>query len=899
MNNDRISLINVEDEMRESYLSYAMSVIASRALPDVRDGLKPVQRRILYAMRDMGMTPDKQHRKSAGVIGEVLKNYHPHGDSSVYDALVRMAQDFTLRYPLIDGHGNFGSIDPDPPAAYRYTEARLARPAMDMLVDIDKETVDFVPNFDNQGTEPVVLPARLPQLLINGSSGIAVGMATNIPPHNIGEICDAIVKVIDYSVTDAARAAETIDLAAEEAGADASAGADGSASAVDGLSGPDAALWRELLDIVKGPDFPTGGILMGREAIRTAYLTGRGSVPLRGRAEIIEEDGKTKILITEVPFQVSVNRILEAISDAHEEKRILGISRLDNESNRHGMRIVVQLSRSATPNVVLNQLYKQTPLQSSFAFNMLALVPATRSDGSAYVLAGSTQTQLEPKVLSLLDILRYFIEHRKEVVTRRTRYELGRARTRAHLLLGFLVALDNIDRVITIIRESDTVDTAREHLIAEPFALSDAFRRMARTAIDDNFRLSAEQAAAIVDMRLRTLVGLERQKIEDEHSELVTLIAQLEELLASEKMILEVVKTETLDVRKRFGDARKTPVEALEGELSIEDIIADTDVVITSTVGGYIKRVSVDTFRQQNRGGRGVVGIANLKKEDVVANFFVATTHQHVLFFTNKGRAYRLRAYEIPDSTRQSRGTALVNLLTLPPGESVTAVFPIRDFDGDNYLVMVTRQGVIKKTKLEEFSNVRRNGLNAIGLDDNDELLGVDLSNGSRDIILATHDGMAVHFNETDVRPMGRNARGVRAITLAPGDTVVAMDVVEDDRREVLIVTSQAYGKRTPIDAYRHTSRGGKGVKAFAKEKEIGYVVDQILVRSDDELLLITSGNQVIRIPVDQIRRAGRSTKGVRLQRLAEGDEVIAIANLGQVSKRVADITGEEPVTPA
>jgi DNA gyrase subunit A len=883
VNNDRVSLINVEDEMRESYLSYAMSVIASRALPDVRDGLKPVQRRILYAMRDMGMTPDKQHRKSAGVIGEVLKNYHPHGDSSVYDALVRMAQDFTLRYPLIDGHGNFGSIDPDPPAAYRYTEARLGRPAMDMLVDIDKETVDFVPNFDNQGTEPVVLPARLPQLLINGSSGIAVGMATNIPPHNIGEICDAIVKVIDYS---AAGAAETVDASPEEAGA-------------DGLAGPDAALWRELLDIVKGPDFPTGGILMGREAIRTAYLTGRGSVPLRGRAEIIEEDGKTKILITEVPFQVSVNRILEAISDAHEEKRILGISRLDNESNRHGMRIVVQLSRSATPNVVLNQLYKQTPLQSSFAFNMLALVPAMRSDGSAYVLAGSTQTQLEPKVLSLLDILRYFIEHRKEVVTRRTRYELSRARTRAHLLLGFLVALDNIDRVITIIRESDTVDTAREHLIAEPFALSDAFRRMARTAIDDNFRLSAEQAAAIVDMRLRTLVGLERQKIEDEHSELVTLIAQLEELLASEKMILEVVKTETLDVRKRFGDARKTPVEALEGELSIEDIIADTDVVITSTVGGYIKRVSVDTFRQQNRGGRGVVGIANLKKEDVVANFFVATTHQHVLFFTNKGRAYRLRAYEIPDSTRQSRGTALVNLLTLPPGESVTAVFPITDFDGDNYLVMVTRQGVIKKTKLEEFSNVRRNGLNAIGLDDNDELLGVDLSNGSRDIILATHDGMAVHFTETDVRPMGRNARGVRAITLAPGDTVVAMDVVEDDRREVLIVTSQAYGKRTPIDDYRHTSRGGKGVKAFAKEKEIGYVIDQILVRSDDELLLITSGNQVIRIPVDQIRRAGRSTKGVRLQRLAEGDEVIAIANLGQVSKRVADITGEEPVTPA
>jgi len=885
VNNDRVSLINVEDEMRESYLSYAMSVIASRALPDVRDGLKPVQRRILYAMRENGMTPDKQHRKSAGVIGDVLKYYHPHGDSSVYDALVRMAQDFTLRYPLVDGHGNFGSINPDPPAAYRYTEARLARIAMELLVDIDKETVDFVPNFDNQTTEPVVLPAKLPQLLINGSSGIAVGMATNIPPHNIGEICDAVVKVIDYRAARPERTSTNVPAPTV---------ANDETSATD----PDEELWNIILDTVHGPDFPTGGILMGREAIRTAYRTGRGSVPLRGKAEIIEEDGKMKILITEVPFQISVDRIVKAITEAHEEKRITGITRLDDESNRLGMRIVVQLHRSATPNVVLNQLYNHTPLQSSFAFNMLALVPAKRSDGSPYVLAGSTQTQLEPQVLSLLQILEYFIAHRREVVKRRTQYELARARSRAHLLLGFLVALDNIDRVITIIRESDTVETAREHLIAEPFILSDAFRRMARAAIEDDFRLSAEQAAAIVDMRLRTLVGLERQKIEDEHSELVSLIVHLEELLASEKMILDVVKTETIDVRKRFGDARRTPVEALEGELSIEDIIADTDVVITSTVGGYIKRVSVDTFRQQNRGGRGVVGISNLKKEDVVANFFVTSTHQHVLFFTNKGRAYRLRAYEIPDSTRQARGTALVNLLTLPPGESVTAVFPIRDFEGDNYLVMVTRQGVIKKTKLEEFSNVRRNGLNAIGLDDADELLGVDLSNGTRDIILATHDGMAVHFNEKDVRPMGRNARGVRAITLASSDTVVAMDVVEDDRREVLIVTSQAYGKRTPIDSYRHTSRGGKGVKAFAKEKEIGYVVDQILVRSEDELLLITSGNQVIRIPVGQIRQAGRSTKGVRLQRLDEGDEVIAIANLGQVSKRVADITGEEPVTP-
>jgi DNA gyrase subunit A len=520
---------------------------------------------------------------------------------------------------------------------------------------------------------------------------------------------------------------------------------------------------------------------------------------------------------------------------------------------------------------VLNQLYKQTPLQSSFAFNMLALVPVLNRDGSL----STDGNPLEPQVLSLREMLNHFIAHRKVVVTRRTRYDLRKAEERAHLLEGFRIALDHIDEVIKIVRDSDTVETARHSLSAR-------------------FDLSEIQAAAIVDMRLRTLVGLERQKIEDEYAALLKTIAELQDILASERRLLGVVRTETEDLKKRLGDARKTPVEALEGELSIEDIIEDTEVVITVTVGGYIKRVSVDTFRAQNRGGRGVIGIANLKKEDVVQNFFVATTHQHVLFFTNKGRAFRLRAYEIPDSTRQSRGTALVNLLTLPPGENVTANFPVRNFETDEYLVMVTKKGVIKKTKLDEFANVRRNGLIAIGLDDDDELLGVALSTGDRDIILATHDGMAVHFNEKGVRPMGRPARGVRAMSLAPGDTVVAMDIVVDDqRREVLIVTSQAFGKRTDIDQYRHTSRGGKGVKAFAKEKEIGYVVDQILVSPDDELLMITSGNQVIRIPVSQIRRAGRSTKGVRLQRLAEGDEVIAIANLGQQSKRVSDITGE------
>jgi DNA gyrase subunit A len=860
-NDSRLSAIAVEDEMRESYLSYAMSVIASRALPDVRDGLKPVQRRILYAMREMGLDPSKQHRKCAGVIGEVLKSFHPHGDQSVYDALVRMAQDFTLRYPLVDGHGNFGSIDPDPPAAYRYTEARLARAALDMLADIDKNTVPFVPNFDNQTEEPVVLPGRLPQLLVNGSSGIAVGMATNIPPHNVAEICDAVAYLIENQVKGKNLAVADVDEA--------------------------------LCDIVHGPDFPTGGVLHGREAIRQAYKTGRGSVAVRGKAEIVEEKGRFRIVISEVPFQVSVNRILESITEAYQEKRITGITALHNESNRKGMRIVVELHRSATPQVVLNQLYKQTPLQSSFAFNMLALVPVSRGEKMEHT-TGAT-TPLEPRVLSLREMLEYFIAHRQDVVRKRTIYDLNKAEERAHLLLGFLVALDNIDRVIAIIRDSDTVDTARTRLVEEPFTLSAAFRRMAGAAVARDFRLSTQQAAAIVDMRLRTLVGLERQKIEDEYEGLLVTIDDLRDLLAKPARILAVVRDETQDVKKRLGDKRKTPVEALEGELSIEDIIADTDVVVTVTVGGYIKRVSVDTFRQQNRGGRGVIGIANLKKEDVVRNFFMATTHQYVLFFTNKGRAFRLRAYEIPDSTRQARGTALVNLLQLPPGESVTAVFPVRQFDTGEYLVMVTRRGVIKKTQLDEFENVRRNGLIAIGLDEGDELLAVDKSSGGRDVLLATHDGMAVHFSERDVRPMGRPARGVKAITLASGDEVVAMDIVEDHRTEVLIVTSQAYGKRTPIEDYRHTSRGGKGVKAFAKEKEIGHVVDQILVSPDDELLMITSGNQVIRIPVNQIRRAGRSTKGVRLQRLAEGDEVIAIANLGVQSKRVADITGEEP----
>ncbi|MBV9270146.1 MAG: DNA gyrase subunit A, partial [Candidatus Eremiobacteraeota bacterium] len=584
--------------------------------------------------------------------------------------------------------------------------------------------------------------------------------------------------------------------------------------------------------------------------------------------EIIEEKGQYRIVITEIPYQVYKSRIVEAIAEAHTEKRIQGISRLDDLSNRKGMRVVVELQRGATPKVVLNQLYKHTPLQTSFGFNMLALVPVgePRPDGTR---------ALEPRVLSLKGLLEYFIEHRKDVVTKRTQYDLRKAQERAHLLEGYRIALDNIDEVIAIVRGSQTTDEARQKLVAR-FGLSDI------------------QANAIVDMRLRTLTGLERQKIEDEYAELIKTIAELEDILRSPRKIANIVKTETLEIKKKHGDERRTEIVPAEDEFSMEALIPNADVVVTKTVGGYIKRVSVDTFRTQNRGGRGVTGIANLKREDVVANFFMTKTHDHVLFFTNKGRVYRLRGFEIPDTTRQARGTALVNLLTLPPGEEVTAIFPIRKFGGERYLVMVTKQGVIKKSKLEDFSNVRRNGLNAINLDEGDELFGVDLSDGTRDIILGTRLGMAVHFNETGVRPMGRNARGVKAMTLEKGDNIIAMDVIEDDRREVLLVTSKAFGKRTPIDDYRHTSRGGKGVKAFAKEREdIGHVVDQILVGADDEILMITSANQVIRLKVADIRKAGRSTKGVRLQRLADDDEVIAITNLGKQSQQLTDITGE------
>jgi DNA gyrase subunit A len=607
---------------------------------------------------------------------------------------------------------------------------------------------------------------------------------------------------------------------------------------------------------------------LGQEAIREAYKTGRGSIAIRGKAEIVEERGKHKIVITEIPYQVYKSRILEAVSEAYSEKRIVGISRMDDESNRKGMRVVIELSKNATPKIVLNQLFKHTPLQASFGFNMLALVPvgAPRADGSVAI---------EPQVLSLKQLLEHFIAHRKDVIVKRTAYDLRKAQERAHLLEGYRIALDNIDEVIEIVRGSQTTDEAKQRLSAR-------------------FELDEIQAQAIVDMRLRTLVGLERQKIEQEYAELIKSIAELEDILGSPRRVAQIVKSEALDVKKRFGDERRTAIEPAEDEISIEQITPNIDVVVTYTVGGYIKRVTLDTFRTQSRGGRGVTGISNLKREDVVRNFFITKTHDHVLFFTNKGRVYRLRGYEIPDTTRQARGTALVNLLTLPPGEEVTAAFPIDRFEGEQYLVMVTKHGVIKKTKLEEFANVRRNGLLAINLDASDDLLAVDLSNGSRDIILASSRGMAVHFNEKNVRPMGRPARGVKAMTIDEGDTIVAMDVVEDERREVLLVTSLAFGKRTPIEEYRHTSRGGKGVKAFARQRDdIGQVIDQILVAPDDQVLMITSGNQVIRLKVRDIRKTGRDAKGVRLQRLGGGEEVIAITNLGKQAAQITEITGE------
>ena len=802
---DRVLTVNIEDEMRSSYLDYAMSVIVARALPDVRDGLKPVHRRILYAMAQLGLNPDKPHRKSAGTVGEVLKNYHPHGDVSVYDALVRMAQDFSLRYPLINGHGNFGSIDGDPPAAMRYTESRLSVMALEMLADIDRETVDFVPNYDSSTREPALLPARLPNLLVNGSSGIAVGMATNIPPHNLTEICDAAIAMIEDKDLDD----------------------------------------DELLKIVTGPDFPTGALILGREGIRQSYLTGRGSITLRAKHDFEEiRGGRQAIIITEIPFQINKSRLLESVAEMVANKKTAGIADLRDESDRKGMRIVIELKRDASAQLVLNQLYKHTPLQASFGVNNVALV-----DG-------------QPRTLTLREMVQEYVKHRKVVVTRRAQYDLRKAKERAHILEGYRIALEHLDAVIKLIRASQTTEEARAGLIKK-------------------FELSEIQANAILDLRLQRLVALERQKIEDEYVQLLKTIAGLEELLRSERRIYGVVKEEIVALRKKFGDKRRTQIVEAEGEFAIEDLIPDQPVVITASAGGYIKRQNVDTFRAQNRGGRGISGLA-LKKEDVVRFLFSATTHQHVLFFSNRGRVYRLRAHEIPDASRQARGTNLVNLLTLPPGEIITAVMPVRKLKTEEYLVMVTKKGFIKKTSLTEFGNVRRSGLIAIVLMPADELLSVALTTGKAELLLATTGGYAIRFDEGKVRPMGRASRGVRAVRLGSRDFVRAMDVVSKDRREVLVITTKGYGKRTKIDQYRKTNRGGKGIKAFQKSAKNGEIVEQLLVKPDDEIMLISTKGVVIRTKVFQIRETGRAAQGVRVMKLDEGDVVTGAANVGQ-----------------
>ena len=802
---DRVLTINVEDEMRTSYLDYAMSVIVARALPDVRDGLKPVHRRILYGMSQLGLNPDKAHRKSAGTVGEVLKNYHPHGDVSIYDAMVRMAQDFSLRYPLIDGHGNFGSIDGDPPAAMRYTESRLGQLALEMLADIDRETVDFVPNYDSSSREPSLLPARLPNLLVNGSSGITVGMATNIPPHNLGEICDAAVALIeDKELTD-----------------------------------------KELLKIVTGPDFPTGALILGHEGIRQSYLTGRGSITLRARHDFEElRGGRQAIIITEIPYQVNKSRLLESIAEMVASKKTGGIADLRDESDRKGMRIVIELRRDASAQLVLNQLYKHTPLQTSFGVNNVALV-----DG-------------QPRTLSLREMVNAYVEHRRVVITRRAQYDLRKAKERAHILEGYRIALEHLDAVIKLIRASQTTEEAR-------------------TGLMKKFELTEIQANAILDLRLQRLVALERKRIEDEYVALLKTIAGLEDLLRSQRRIYGVVKEEIVALKKRFADKRRTQIVEAEGEFAIEDLIPDQPVVITATAGGYIKRQNVDVFRAQNRGGRGISGLA-LKKEDVVRFLFSATTHQHILFFSNRGRVYRLRAHEIPDASRQARGTALVNLLTLPPGETITAVLPVRKLKTEEFLVMVTKKGFIKKTSLNEFGNVRRSGLIAIVLMPGDELLSVALTNGKAELLLATTGGFAIRFDEAKVRPMGRASRGVRAVRLGSRDLVRAMDVVSKDRREVLVITSKGYGKRTKIDQYRKTNRGGKGVKAFSRTAKNGDIIEQLLVKPDDEIMVISTKGVVIRTKVFQIRETGRAAQGVRVMKLDEGDVVTGAANIGQ-----------------
>ena len=771
-------------------------------MPDVRDGLKPVHRRILYTMNEDGFTPDKPYRKCATTVGDVLGRYHPHGDSSVYDALVRMAQDFSLRYMMVDGHGNFGSIDGDPPAAYRYTEARMSKIAQYMLSDIDKNTVDFMPNYDDRLQEPTVLPARIPALLANGSSGIAVGMATNIPPHNLTELINGIIKIIDEdNVTD-----------------------------------------EDLMTVIKGPDFPTGATILGREGIKQAYTTGRGKITLRAEAEIEEmSGGKQRIIVSSLPYQVNKARLIEYIADLVKEKRIEGISAIRDESDREDkVRIVIELKRDANPQVVLNLLYKNTQMQDTFGIIMLALV-----DGV-------------PKILTLRECLDHYIEHRRKVILRRTKFELDKAEARAHILEGLKIALDNIDEVINIIRSS--YDDAKERLM-------------------ERFGFSEIQAQAILDMRLKTLSGLQREKIEEEYNELMKLIAHLKEILASETLVYQIIKEELIEIKEKFGDERKTKIIAAEGEIDVEDLIKEEQSVIALTHFGYIKRMPIDTYKSQKRGGKGITGIST-REEDFVKEIFTASTHDTILFFSNKGKLYRLRGYEIPESGRTAKGTAIVNLLSLDAGEKISTIIPKQNFAEGKYLLFATRNGLIKKTALTEYNTARKTGLLAITLKDDDELIDVRLTDGEDNVVLVTKQGMCITFSERDVRPIGRVSQGVIGIRLDEGDTVIGMEsIVQGSKSTLLAITENGFGKRTELDEYRVQTRGGKGVITYKITPKTGTIVGIRIVNEDDDVMLITDTGTIIRINVTEISVLGRSTQGVTLMRTNEG-KVVSIEKI-------------------
>ena len=802
-NAKKIIRVDIEKEMKKSYIDYAMSVIVSRALPDVRDGLKPVHRRILYAMDGLGLTPEKPFRKSAYIVGEVMGKYHPHGDASFYDALVRMAQDFSLRYRLINGHGNFGSIDGDSPAAMRYTEAKMPKLSVEMLADIDKNTVDFMPNYDEKSMEPTVLPAKIPNLLINGSSGIAVGMATNVPPHNLTEVVNALVKLIDQdNVTD-----------------------------------------EEIMAEIKGPDFPTGALILGREGIKEAYRTGRGKIIVRAKAEIEEHgNGRYRIVVSELPYQVNKARLLEHIADLVKDKRIEGISDLRDESDRQGMRMVIELKRDANPSIILNQLYKNTQMQDTFGAIMLALVNG------------------KPKVLTLREMLECYIDHRKDIVVKRTKFDLDKALARAHILEGLKIAIDNIDEIIKIIRAA--YDDAAERLMKR-------------------FGLSEAQANAILEMRLKTLSGLQREKIEEEYKLLMEQIERYRAILASEKLVCDIIKEELLEMKDKYGDERRTQIVKDDGDLDDEDLIEEENTVIALTHFGYIKRMPVDTYKTQRRGGRGITGIQT-REEDFVEQLFVTSTHDIIMFFTNKGKVYRLKGYEVPEAGRTAKGTAIVNLLQLDGDEKVTAVVPIHAFVDGQYLLMATRNGTVKKTALMEYNSSRKTGLQAIALKDGDELIDVRLTDGERNIVLVTHEGMSITFAESDVKAVGRVSQGVIGIRLEKDDYVVGMEPIYHDNTYLLAITENGFGKRTEVSEYRVQIRAGKGVITYKTTPKTGKVVGIKVVNEDDEIMLITDSGVVIRLEVRNISILGRSTQGVTLMRTTDGGKVVSIARVNE-----------------